>query len=280
MLTQSRALSYLSHAGLICAVGLMVFPLYIAFVASTHDASALLRAPIPWLPGSYFIENYQKVLFEGVGATGSNPIWLMLLNSFVLAITIAVGKISISILSAYAIVFYRFPLRKLCFWLIFATLMFPIEVRILPTFQVIADLNMLNRFPALCLPVIASATATFLFRQFFMTIPNTMADAAKIDGADGWRFFIHIVLPLSKSNIAALFIIMFVYGWNQYLWPLVIISDVENSTILMGLQQMMSVADQLPQWHYAMTMAVLALLPPVVTVVFMQRLFEKGLVYR
>lgn len=269
--------SVMLHGLLIACVGILVFPLYIAFVASTHSAQALLNAPIPMVPGSLGLENYHTLLTKGVEITGGQPIFPMLINSFKLAIIVALGKILVSILSAFAFVYFNFPGRKFFFWLVFATLMLPIEVRILPTFQVVSSLRMMDSFSALCLPLIASATATFLFRQFFLTIPRGLADAARMDGAGPWRFFIDIILPLSKMNILALFIIMFIYGWNQYLWPIVAMTDNKMSTILIGLSQLMSVADQIPQWNYVMGSAILAMSIPVAVIILLEKWFEKGL---
>jgi sn-glycerol 3-phosphate transport system permease protein len=186
--------------------------------------------------------------------------------------------IAISILSAYAIVYFRFPLRMACFWTIFLTLTLPVEVRILPTFKVVADLRLLNSYAGLTIPLIASATATFLFRQFFLTVPDELLEAARIDGAGPLRFFWSILLPLSRTNIAALVVILFIYGWNQYLWPLLITTDEGMYTIVMGIKRMITVADQAAQWNLAMAAVVLALLPPVAVVVLAQRWFVKGLI--
>ena len=209
---------------------------------------------------------------------GGVPVALMMLNSLIMALAIAIGKIAISLISAFAVVYFRFPFRMLCFWIIFITLMLPVEVRILPTFEVVANLGMLNSYAGLSIPLIASATATFLFRQFFLTVPDELTEAARMDGASPFRFFKDILLPLSRTNIAAIFVIMFIYGWNQYLWPLLVTTDASYTTIVMGIQRMINVADTQPQWHLAMATATLALAPPVIIVVVMQRLFVKGLV--
>lgn len=256
---------------------ILVLPVYIAFVAASHTTSDLLRAPMPFLPGHEFWKNISHVLIDGIAQAGQIPVYKMLINSFIMAFLIAVGKIFVSIFSAYSLVYFRFPFRKFFFWMIFFTLMLPVEVRILPTFQVVAGLEMLNKFSGLTLPLIASATATFLFRQFFLTIPNQLLDAARIDGAGPWRFFIDIVLPLSRTNIAALFIIMFIYGWNQYLWPLVITTQSQKTAVVVGIAQLASVADQVPQWNYIMATALLAMIPPIIVIVVMQQWFEKGL---
>ena len=214
---------------------------------------------------------------ELIGA-GGLPVGLMMLNSLAMALGIAVGKIAISIISAFAIVYFRFPLRMAIFWVIFLTLMLPVEVRILPTFEVVADLAMLNTYQGLIIPLIASATATFLFRQFFLTVPDELMEAARVDGAGPLRFFKDILLPLSRTNLAALFVILFIYGWNQYLWPLLVTTEQDMYTVVMGIQRMVTVAEEEPQWHIVMGTACLALLPPVIVVVAMQRLFVKGLV--
>ncbi|MBL4645075.1 MAG: sn-glycerol-3-phosphate ABC transporter permease UgpE [Rhizobiales bacterium] len=265
---------WLSHASLILGIAVVCFPIYLAFIASTHLQQDIVQPPMPLLPGSEFIENYSRALFSGVNA----PVWRMLVNSTIMALGITIGKIVISILSAYAIVYFRFPLRKLFFWLIFLTLMLPVEVRIVPTFQVIANFGMLNSYSGLIFPLIASATATFLFRQLFMTIPDELTEAARIDGAGPIRFFIDILLPLSRTNIAALFVILFIYGWNQYLWPLLITTKPEMNTIVMGIKQMFPSGDDLADWPVIMATTILAMIPPVAVVVFMQRLFIKGLV--
>ena len=238
----------------------------------------MLQAPIPLNFGGHFIDNYKEVLSSGIKAAGGEPIAPMLLNSFIMATCVAIGKILVSLMAAYAIVFFRFPLRKFSFWLIFITLMLPIQVRILPSFEVAARLNILNSYAGLTLPLLASATATFLFRQFFMTIPTELLEAARIDGAGPWRFFKDILLPLSKTNMAAIFIIMFVYGWNQYLWPLIITTQDNMSTVVMGIERLANMANQIPQWNLIMANALLATLPPIIIVIIMQRWFVKGLV--
>ncbi|MEP1517629.1 MAG: sn-glycerol-3-phosphate ABC transporter permease UgpE, partial [Nitratireductor sp.] len=201
-----------------------------------------------------------------------------LVNSTVMALGITIGKIVISLLSAFAIVYFRFPLRKTVFWLIFMTLMLPVEVRIVPTYEVAANFGMLNSYSGLILPLIASATATFLFRQFFMTVPDELAEAARVDGAKPMRFFFDILLPMSRTNIAALFVILFIYGWNQYLWPLLVTTDPSMNTIVMGIKQMFPSGDDWADWPVIMATAILAMIPPVAVVIFMQNLFIKGLV--
>ena len=265
---------WLTHAGLIFGVAIIAFPIYLAFVASTVEQNDIIQPPMPLLPGGYFVENYTKALLSGINA----PVWRMLMNSMIMAMGIALGKIAISLLSAFAIVYFRFPGRQAFFWLIFLTLMLPVEVRIVPTYEVVADFGMLNSYSGLILPLIASATATFLFRQFFLTVPDELAEAARVDGARPMRFFIDILLPMSRTNIAALFVILFIYGWNQYLWPLLITTDPEMNTIVMGIKQMFPSGDDWADWPVIMATAILAMLPPVAVVVFMQNLFIKGLV--
>jgi sn-glycerol 3-phosphate transport system permease protein len=278
MVENRPLLSFFQHAVLIFGVLLVIFPVYIAFVASTHEGRALTSGMLPLLPGDRMIENYNTILFGGMRQAGGVPVALMLFNSLVMALSIAVGKIAISLISAFAVVYFRFPFRMLAFWIIFITLMLPVEVRILPTFEVVANLGMLNSYAGLSIPLIASATATFLFRQFFLTVPDELTEAARIDGATPFQFFKDILLPLSRTNIAAIFVIMFIYGWNQYLWPLLITTDPSFTTIVMGIQRMVTVSESQPQWHLAMATATLALLPPVLVVIVMQRLFVKGLV--
>jgi sn-glycerol 3-phosphate transport system permease protein len=265
---------WLTHLGLLIGIVIICFPIYLAFVASTVTQPDIVRPPMPLVPGGHFIENYSAALLSGVNA----PVWRMLLNTMVMALGITIGKISISIISAYAIVYFRFPLRPVFFWLIFVTLMLPVEVRIVPTYEVVANFGMLNSYSGLILPLIASATATFLFRQLFLTIPDELAEAARIDGAGPVRFFIDILLPMSRTNIAALFVILFIYGWNQYLWPLLITTEPEMNTVVMGIKQMFPSGDDLADWPVIMATAILAMVPPVVVVVCMQKLFVKGLI--
>lgn len=268
-----------SHVFLCFFIALLFMPIYLALVAASHEGTAMMHAPLPMWPGLAFFQNLKTVLMQGLVATGGQPIWQMLVNSFLMAIFIAGGKIVLALLSAFALVYFDFPFKQFCFALIFATMMLPIEVRIIPTFQVIASFGWLNSFAGLSLPLMASATATFLFRQFFKTVPKELVDAATLDGAGPFRFFIDILLPLSKTHIAALFIILFVYGWNQYLWPLVITTDSSMATIVMGIRSLAGVADQIPQWHYIMTIALIALVPPCLVVLTMQRWFERGLTH-
>ena len=264
---------WLTHLIVIVGVLIIFFPIWLAFDASTVTQPEIVSPPMPILPGDQFIENVKAALFAGVNV----PVSKMLFNSFIMAVGIAVGKIIISLLSAFAIVYFRFPGRQAFFWLIFLTLMLPVEVRIVPTFEVVARFGLLNSYAGLTLPLIASATATFLFRQFFMTIPDELAEAARVDGAKPMRFFIDIVLPMSRTNIAALFVILFIYGWNQYLWPLLITTDPEMNTIVMGIKQMFPSGDDVAEWPVIMATSILAMIPPVIVVISMQKLFVRGL---
>ena len=268
----------ITHIVLLLGVLVVAFPIWLAFVASTYPVEGLVSGVLPLWPGDQFLENYGSALTGGVEAAGSPPVLLMMTNSMVMALAIATGKIAISIISAFAIVYFNFPFRVTAFWIIFVTLMLPVEVRILPTYEVVANLGMLDSYAGLAVPLIASATATFLFRQFFLTVPDELLEAARIDGAGALRFFWDILLPLSRTNIAALFVILFIFGWNQYLWPLLVTTDESYYTIVMGIQRMVAVPDSEPLWHLIMATAILAMIPPVFVVVAMQRLFVKGLV--
>jgi sn-glycerol 3-phosphate transport system permease protein len=270
-------LAFMTHAIIILGLVIIVFPIYIAFVASTHATEDIVTTVQPWF-GNRMVENYSTVLGVGKVTAGGVPVGIMMWNSLIMAVGIVVGKIAISLISAFAIVYFRFPFRMTCFWIIFLTLMLPVEVRILPTYQVVAQMGLLNTYTGLILPLIASATATFLFRQFFLTVPDELAEAARVDGAGPMRFFWTILLPLSRTNIAALSVILFIYGWNQYLWPLLITTETNMTTIVMGIQRMLNVADSIPEWNLTMATAILAMLPPVIVVLVLQRHFVKGLV--
>lgn len=278
MIENRPGLTLMAHLVLILGVAMVALPVWVAFVASTHGATDFMSGRVPMLPGPNLVENYRSMMGTGLSTSGTPPVAPMMLNSLIMAMLIAVGKIVISILSAFAIVYFRFPFRMLAFWAIFVTLMLPVEVRIVPTFKVVADLGMLNSYAGLSIPLIASATATFLFRQVFLTIPDELSEAARIDGAGPMRFFRDILLPLSRTNIAALFVILFIYGWNQYLWPLLITTDSKYYTIVAGIKRMADAVDGLPQWHLVMATAVMAMLPPVLVVIGMQKLFVKGLI--
>ncbi len=277
MIENRPFVTFIAHLTLVLGVAIVAFPIWITFVASTHDAIRMTQVPLPLWPGDQFFVNLRSVLFDGVHAAGGIPVGLMMLNSLIMAMMIAVGKISISLLSAFAIVYFRFPFRMGFFWMIFITLMLPVEVRIMPTFAVVANLNMLNSYWGMSIPLIASATATFMFRQVFLTIPDEMLEAARVDGAGPMRFFWDILLPLSRTNIAALFVILFIYGWNQYLWPLLITTDSSYYTVVMGIKQMLESAELSPEWHLIMMTSLLAMLPPIVVVLSMQKMFVKGL---
>ncbi|MDG4909385.1 sn-glycerol-3-phosphate ABC transporter permease UgpE [Mesorhizobium sp. WSM4898] len=278
MIGQSPLRVLIAHAALILGILIVAFPIYYTFVASTQTLQTILKPPLPLLPGDQLWNNYSEALFGGVGRIGGVSVGRLLLNTTVMALGVAVGKIFISILSAYAIVFFRFPLRMTFFWLIFITLMLPVEVRILPTYKVMVDLGMIDTYAGLIIPLIASATATLLFRQFFMTIPGELVEAARVDGAGPWRFFFDILLPLSRTNIAALFVILFIHGWTQYLWPLLVTNSNDMNTIVIALKKMVSFADADTQWHLVMVTAMLAIVPPILVVVLMQRWFVRGLV--
>jgi sn-glycerol 3-phosphate transport system permease protein len=278
MVEKRPLLTVLSHAVLILGVLVIAFPVYVTFVASTHTLERILEVPMPLLPGDQLVENYRQALAAGSTLGSKAAVGTMLVNSTVMALGIALGKIAISIVSAFAIVYFRFPLRMMFFWLIFITLMLPVEVRIIPTFKVAADLGILNSYLGLTLPLIASATATFLFRQFFLTVPDELTEAARIDGAGPMRFFWDVLLPLSKTSIAALFVIQFIYGWNQYLWPLLVTTDESMYTTVIGIKRMIVGSDAMNEWNLIMATAMLAMLPPALVVLLMQRWFVKGLV--
>ncbi|MFK3663733.1 sn-glycerol-3-phosphate ABC transporter permease UgpE [Ochrobactrum teleogrylli] len=276
---EKRPISNLiGHLILIIGIIIVAFPIYYTFIASTMSSSEIIRPPISLLPGDNLIENYNEAIFGGVERVVGVSLERLLWNSFVVAMAIAIGKIIISFMSAFAIVFFRFPLRMFFFWMIFVTLMLPVEVRILPTYKVIVDLGLIDTYAGLTLPLMASATATFLFRQFFLTIPGELVEAARIDNAGPFRFMRDILLPLSKTNIAALFVILFIYGWTQYLWPLLVTNDSKMNTIIIGLRRMVDWADASTPWNYVMVTAILAIIPPILVVVLMQRWFVKGLV--
>jgi len=269
----------LAHVIVMLGVLIVAFPLYLAFVASTHTAQEIVQAPMPLLPGSHMRESYTAALFGRESSVGSNaPVAHMMWVSLVTALVIAIGKITISLLSAFAIVYFRFPFRKTVFWAIFVTLMLPVEVRILPTYKVLADLHLLNTYAGLTVPLIASATATFLLRQFFMTVPEELTEASRMDGASPMRFFFDVLLPLSKTSIAALFVIQFIYGWNQYLWPLLATTTEDMYPVVIGIKRMIAGGDSQNEWNIVMATALLAMLPPAIVVVAMQKWFVRGLV--
>jgi sn-glycerol 3-phosphate transport system permease protein len=278
MVEHRRFGNVLPHLILIIGVIIVAFPVYLAIVASTQDNAVIANGQMTLYPGGHGLETYWNTIVSGTGKTTREPVGSMLLSSLIMAVGIALGKIAISIISAYAIVFFSFSFRMTAFWTIFITLMLPVEVRIFPTYKITSDLHMLDSYSGLILPLIASATATLLFRQFFMTIPKELVEASKMDGAGPIRFFFDTLLPLSVTNIAALFVILFIYGWNQYLWPLLITTRDDMQTIVIGIKKIIDVHDALTEWSVAMATAVLAMLPPVAIVVLLQRLFVKGLI--
>lgn len=274
-----RSSNWADHLVLLIGVFVFAFPVYMALNGSTHDLGTIGRGEMTLRPGPYAIENYSQAWVVGRGerAQGGVGVRRMMFNSLVMGLVIATGKIAISILSAFAVAFFAFRLRMFFFWMIFITLMLPVEVRIIPTYKVISDLGMINSYAGLTIPLIASATATLIFRQFFLTVPDELVDAAKIDGAGPMRFFWSILVPLSTTTIAALFVILFVYGWNQYLWPLLITTAHEMNTIVIGITRMIGVGDAQTDWNLIMATTMLAMLPPVAVVIIMQRWFVKGL---
>ena len=279
MVERRATLGLLAHVVLVLGVLIVALPVYITFVASTHSNEAIIHPPMPLLPGSHMVENYTAVLTgtqEGGGSKAA--VGRMMVVSLISALVIAIGKIIISLLSAFAIVYFRFPFRMFFFWAIFVTLMLPVEVRIAPTYKVVADLGMLNTYAGLTVPLIASATATFLFRQFFMTVPDELVEAARVDGAGPMRFFKDVLVPLSSTSIAALFVIQFIYGWNQYLWPLLVTTDESMYPVVIGIKRMISGGDAQTEWSAVMATAMLAMIPPALVVILMQRWFVKGLV--
>jgi sn-glycerol 3-phosphate transport system permease protein len=281
MVERRPGLTLIAHLVLLLGVAIVAFPLYVTFIASTQTAEQIVQQrPMSLLPGSNLLQTYRVALFGGTTEYGSRipPVAPMLSVSLVSALVIAVGKIAISLLSAFAFVYFRFPGRGLCFWMVFVTLMLPVEVRIGPTYEVVANLGMLNTYAGLTVPLIASATATFLFRQFFLTVPDELVEAARIDGAGPMRFFRDVLVPLSVTSIAALFVIQFIYGWNQYLWPLLVTTDESKYPIVLGIRRMISGGDAANEWNVIMATAILAMLPPAAVVLLMQKWFVKGLV--
>ncbi|TWA85051.1 sn-glycerol 3-phosphate transport system permease protein [Azospirillum brasilense] len=274
-----RLMDMVPHLILMLGVLIFAFPIYVTIIGSTWDAATIGRGNLPLTPGGDMLNNYASAWSESQGnRVMHTPVRIMMWNSLIMALVIALGKIAISIISAYAVAFFRFPLRMVFFWMIFITLMLPVEVRIIPTYEVVANLGLIDSYAGLTIPLIASATATLLFRQFFLTIPDELVEAAKIDGAGALRFFLDVVLPLSRTNIAALFVILFIYGWNQYLWPLLITNSAEMETVVIGITKMIGNGEAATDWNLIMATTVLAMLPPVAVVVLMQRWFVKGLV--
>jgi sn-glycerol 3-phosphate transport system permease protein len=280
MIQRNPVLDFFSHLILIIGVAIVFFPIYVTFIGSTQTAQQISTSyPISLLPGTNILESYRFALFGGKTEAGATvaPALPMMGISLASALIIAIGKIAISLLSAFAIVYFRFPAKNIVFWMVFVTLMLPVEVRIIPTYQVISDLKMLNTMPGLTVPLIASATATFLFRQFFLTVPDELVEAARMDGAGPMRFFRDVLLPLSKTSMAALFVIQFIYGWNQYLWPLLVTTDEQMYPIVMGIKRLI-MGEVYIEWNVVMATAILAMLPPAIVVILMQKWFVKGLV--
>lgn len=270
-----------NHVILLLGVLFMSLPVWVAFSSSTHTAETILREGLQFWPGPTFIETYREAMFEAGGVMKSVLGITMLKNSLILGIGFAVGKVIISMLAAYAIVYFRFRLATPLFWIIFLTLLLPLEVRIIPSYEIVAGLGLLDTNFGLIVPLIASATGTFFFRQFFKSIPDELLEAARLDGATPWRFFIDMLIPLSKTMIAAILIIMFVVGWNQYLWPLIMTTKEENYTLVIGIKQIyqiLSDGGELPQYQKAFALTIMATLPPVLVVLFFQKWFVKGLV--
>lgn len=280
MVERRPVLTFFSHLILLLGVAIVVFPVFVALVGATQTAEQITSShPLSLVPGNNLLESFRLALFGGKTYSGSTiaPVAPMLWVSLVSALTIALGKIAISLLSAFAIVYFRFPLRNLVFWMIFVTLMLPVEVRIGPTYQVVSDLRMLNTYAGLTVPLIASATATFLFRQFFLTVPDELVEAARMDGAGPMRFFVDVLLPLSRTSIAALFVIQFIYGWNQYLWPLLVTTSEDMYPVVLGIKRAIF-GEVYVEWNVVMATAILAMIPPGLVVVLMQKQFVKGLV--
>jgi sn-glycerol 3-phosphate transport system permease protein len=276
MVENSIVKKTLPHLFLILAILIIVFPIYFVLVASTHSLQDILKAPMSLLPGKEFGRNYHRALFESTKNLGASA-FTMMGNSLIMALGISLGKIAVSLLAAFAIVFFDFRLRKLCFWSIFITLMLPVEVRIMPTYKVISDLHMLNSYAGLILPMVVSATAVFLFRQFYLSVPREIAEASQIDGASPMAFFGKILIPMTRTPIAAMFVIQFIYGWNQYLWPLLITTKEKYYTLLIGINRMLVGGDSVVEWQIVMATTLLAMLPPVIVVILMQRQFVAGM---
>jgi sn-glycerol 3-phosphate transport system permease protein len=278
MVERRPFLDLAAHLLLVLGIVVVALPVYVTYVASTQTLDQIVAVPMSLIPGDRTSENYRAALESGTATASSAPVGRMMWVSLVSALAIAFGKIAISLLSAFAIVYFRFPGRMFFFWMIFLTLMLPVEVRILPTYQVVSDLKLLDTYAGLTVPLMASATATFLFRQFFMTIPDELAEAARVDGAGPMRFFWDVALPLSRTNIAALFVILFIYGWNQYLWPLLVTTQESMYTVVIGIKRMIASGDAVTEWNIVMATAMLAMLPPAAVVILMQKWFVKGLV--
>jgi len=272
--------SFSDHLILILGALFMLVPLWLIFASSTHEPNTLVSEGLQWGIGNNLTAVYDEAWNKSLGFTGDITARTMIFNSVVMGLGFAIGKIIISMMAAYALVYFRLPYASAWFWLIFVTLLLPLEVRIIPSYEVVSGLGMLNSYSGLILPLIASATATFFFRQFFKTVPDELLEAAQLDNAGPIRFFIDILFPLSKTMMTAIFIIMFVVGWNQYLWPIMMTTDEQYNTIVMGIKQILNNINETnsPRYDYAFAMVILAMLPPVLVVVIFQRWFVKGLV--
>ncbi len=278
---QSKWRIFTNHTILVLGALFMILPVWIAFASSTHTREYVFQHGLQFWPGGEFFSNYGAILFDAEATKGRVTALEMLFNSMVLGLGFAIGKVIISMMAAYAIVYFRFKLAAPLFWIIFSTLLLPLEVRIVPSYEVVASLGLLNSYTGLILPLIASATGTFFFRQFYRSVPDELLEAARLDGAGALRFFIDILVPLSVTMIAAIFIIMFVVGWNQYLWPLLMTTDDQLYTIVIGIKQVYNSlyeGGQIPQFPKAFALTIMASIPPVLVVVIFQRMFVKGLV--
>ncbi len=304
MIERTPILNAVTHVILLSGVVLAVLPLWLVFVASTLTLAEVNAVPMPMLPGGSLWNNVAEA-WARAGLQGK------LLNSLTMAIGVTIGKVVLAALTAFAIVFFQFRVRMIVFWGIFVTLMLPLEVRIVPTYAVAANVlspyqtllntvgigdlwlwvtgselalewNLLNSYTGLVLPLVATATGTFLYRQFFLTIPEELVESAKMDGAGPLRFLWDMLLPLSKTNMAALATIMFIYAWNQYLWPLLVTTDPTYETAVTALQRLTPMSATTgggtPDWNVAMAAALLVMLPPLLLVIFMQRWFVRGLI--
>jgi len=272
---------FFTHTILFCGVLLMVIPIWIAFASSTHDNITILTEGMKWSLGDQLLKNYNEVLNQTGGFSKEITATIMFINSFIMALGIAIVKVIISAMSAYAIVYFRFKRATPLFWLIFMTLLVPLEVRILPSYQIVSDLNLTNTYTGLILPLVASATATFFFRQFYKSIPDELLESAKLDGANSWKFFIDFLVPLSRTMIAAIFIFMFVYGYSQYLWPLIMTTSEQYWTVVMGMKIIFMESYEggnLPRVAERFAYTILSIIPPVVIIIFLQRWFIKGLI--
>lgn len=276
------------HAILIAGILFLLTPVWIVFASSTHDATYIAKNGIQFWFGDQWFNTYRDLLTGATGLFDSSSEYgvkttnglTMLKNSLILGFGFAIGKIVVSMIAAYAIVYFRFPLGTFFFWLIFSSLLLPLEVRIIPSYDIVASLKLVNTYTGLILPLVASATATFFFRQFYLSVPEELFEAAQLDNAGPIRFFIDILLPLSKTMIAAIFIIMFVVGWNQYLWPILMITEGEFKTLLLGIKDIVNVMREgkIPAYNRVFALAILSIIPPVIIVILFQKWFIKGLV--